>query len=78
MFEGLALGVHLPTGWLWPALVVFGGILGTALLVLMLVSGARFDDRESRYVPTTTGSCQPFCGTGTLAPGLPMRPGITN
>lgn len=71
MFEGLALGVHLPTGWLWPALVVFGGILCVALLVLVLVSGARFDDGTSRYVPTTTGTCQPFCGSGAPVPGFP-------
>ncbi|MEV6767124.1 hypothetical protein AB0N05_00675 [Nocardia sp. NPDC051030] len=68
--EGLMLGVHLPSGWLWPALIVFGGVVFVGLLVLLLVSGARFDEPSS-VVPSTPGSCQPFCGTSTLAPANP-------
>ncbi|WP_330185217.1 hypothetical protein OHB26_17485 [Nocardia sp. NBC_01503] len=64
--EGLVLGVHLPAGWLWPALVIFGLIVCTALLVLLLVSGARFDD-QSHIVPSTPGPCEPFCGARTYA-----------
>ncbi|MEV6095684.1 hypothetical protein [Nocardia sp. NPDC051981] len=71
MFEGLALGVHLPAGWLWPALVFFGSIICLGLLVLLLISGARFDDHASRYVPTTTSTCEPFCGARTPVPGYP-------
>lgn len=71
MYEGLALGIHLPAGWLWPTLIFFGLIIFGALLVLLLVSGARFDDRGSNYVPTTTGTCEPFCGARTPVPGFP-------
>ncbi|APA95996.1 hypothetical protein [Nocardia seriolae] len=70
MFEGLALGIHLPAGWLWPTLIFFGLIVFAALLVLLLVSGARFDDGASHYVPPTVGSCEPFCGARTPAPGI--------
>ncbi|WP_405485571.1 hypothetical protein [Nocardia sp. NBC_00511] len=69
--EGLALGIHLPPGWLWPALVFFGAILFMALLVLLLISGARFDDRSANYVPTTTSTCEPFCGARHEAPIVP-------
>ncbi|WP_067572982.1 hypothetical protein [Nocardia acidivorans] len=64
--EGLMLGIHLPAGWLWPALIIFGLVVFGALLVLLLVSGARFD--ESHVVPSTPGPCEPFCIARTVAP----------
>ncbi|MFC9996739.1 hypothetical protein [Nocardia sp. NPDC127526] len=68
-YEGLVLGAHLPAGWLWPALILMGLILFGALAVLLLVSGARFDDM-SHVVPATPGPCAPFCYTDTTpAPG---------
>ncbi|MFF2556102.1 hypothetical protein ACFVUS_34185 [Nocardia sp. NPDC058058] len=65
--EGLMLGIHLPAGWLWPALIIFGLVVFAALLVLLLVSGARFDD-QSHVVPSTPGPCEPFCGGRTASP----------
>lgn len=60
--EGLVLGAHLPSGWLWPALILMGSVIFVALLVLLLVSGARFDDPQGGISPTPPpGSCAPFC-----------------
>lgn len=71
--EGLVLGAHLPSGWLWPALILFGSVVFVALVVLLLVSGARFDDPQGSYSPTPIpGSCQPFCYEPALAPA-PQR-----
>ncbi|MFI1911709.1 hypothetical protein [Nocardia sp. NPDC020380] len=71
MFEGVMLGVHLPAGWLWGGLVFFGLILGAGLLVLLLVSGARFDE-QSPAVSPTPGPCAPFCISST--PPTPSYP----
>ncbi|MBF6178138.1 Uncharacterised protein [Nocardia otitidiscaviarum] len=69
MYEGAILGAHLPSGWLWPALILFGGVVFVALLVLLLVSGARFDDHQGGISPTPTpGSCAPFCTEPVYAP----------
>ncbi|WP_067688230.1 hypothetical protein [Nocardia jejuensis] len=68
--EGVMLGMHLPHGWLWPALIFFGGVVFVALLVLLLVSGARFDD-QTNTTPTSPGPCAPFCLTETPAPVPP-------
>ncbi|MBL1076116.1 hypothetical protein JK358_17090 [Nocardia sp. 2] len=67
MYEGLVLGAHLPTGWLWPALILIGLILAAGLLVLLLVSGARFDE-PSYTPPSTPGPCEPFCSMRNQAP----------
>lgn len=55
--------------WLWPTLLIFGFILGVALVVMLLVSSADFGDEPARVTPTP-GSCHPFC-TETGAPPAP-------
>lgn len=60
MYEGLVLGAHLPSGWLWPALILIGLVIFGGLLILLLVSGARFED-QSYLVPAQPGPCEPFC-----------------
>ncbi|NNH69811.1 hypothetical protein HLB23_08015 [Nocardia uniformis] len=73
MYGGLVLGAHLPSGWLWPALILFGGVVFVALAVLLLVSGARFEDQQGGYSPTPSpGSCAPFCTEPVHAP-VPQR-----
>ncbi|WP_405134917.1 hypothetical protein [Nocardia sp. NBC_01388] len=68
MFDSLVLGTHLPSGWLWPAMIFFGLVVFAALLVLLLVGGARFDDHPN-VVPSTPVSCAPFsCATTAPAP----------
>ncbi|NKY58840.1 hypothetical protein HGA15_22380 [Nocardia flavorosea] len=55
--------------WLWPTLLVFGFVVGVALVVMMMVSSADFGDEPARVTPTP-GSCHPFC-TNTGAPPAP-------
>ncbi|MGI5218156.1 hypothetical protein [Nocardia sp. CA-290969] len=55
--------------WLWPTLLIFGFVVGVALLVMIVVSSADFGDEPARVTPTP-GSCQPFC-TNTGAPPAP-------
>ncbi|MFI6868619.1 hypothetical protein [Nocardia sp. NPDC050406] len=67
--EGLILGAHLPSGWLWPALIIFGSIIFVGMVVLLLVAGARFDDPQGVITPTPPpGSCAPFCTEQVYAP----------
>lgn len=54
------LGEHMPGGFVGPLLVVFGFIIAVAILVLVLVNGAHFDDQQSSVL-TTPGTCAPFC-----------------
>ncbi|MBF6348162.1 hypothetical protein IU448_03920 [Nocardia flavorosea] len=55
--------------WLWPTLLIFGLVIGVALVVMVLVSSADFGDQPARVTPTP-GSCHPFC-TETGAPPAP-------
>lgn len=55
--------------WLWPTLLIFGLVIGVALVVMVLVSSADFSDQPARVTPTP-GSCHPFC-TETGAPPAP-------
>src|SRR5690606_8424317 len=55
--------------WLWPTLLVFGFVIGVALVVMMVVSSADFGDEPARVTPTPE-SCHPFC-TNTGAPPAP-------
>ncbi|WP_328396597.1 hypothetical protein [Nocardia sp. NBC_00416] len=55
--------------WLWPTLLIFGLVVGGALVVMVLVSTADFGDEPAQVTPTP-GPCQPFC-TNTVAPPAP-------
>ncbi|MFI5719445.1 hypothetical protein [Nocardia sp. NPDC051750] len=55
--------------WIWPTLLIFGLVVGVALLVMVVVSTADFDTGPARVTPTP-GPCQPFC-TNTVAPPAP-------
>lgn len=55
--------------WLWPTLLVFGFVIGVALVVMVLVSSADFDEEPARVTPTP-GACAPFC-TNTPVPPAP-------
>ncbi|WP_280457031.1 hypothetical protein [Nocardia carnea] len=55
--------------WLWPTLLIFGLVIGVALVVMVLVSSADFGDQPARVTPTP-GPCHPFC-TETGAPPAP-------
>lgn len=55
--------------WLWPTLLVFGFVIGVALVVMLVVSSADFGDEPARVTPTPE-SCHPFC-TNTGAPPAP-------
>lgn len=55
--------------WLWPTLLIFGFVVGVALLVMIVVSSADFGNEPAQVTPTP-GSCQPFC-TNTGAPPAP-------
>ncbi len=68
---GMFFGEHMPPGWLGPALVFLGILLSIALLVMLLVSGAHFDNDPTTVPVTTPGSCQPFCTTTTADPAQP-------
>ncbi|WP_063035149.1 hypothetical protein [Nocardia grenadensis] len=52
--------------WLWPTLLIFGLVVGGALLVMILVSTADFGEQPAQVTPTP-GQCQTFCTT-TVAP----------
>ncbi|MBB5912469.1 hypothetical protein BJY24_001336 [Nocardia transvalensis] len=60
----------LPSGWLFPAALVFGAVVVVALVVLLLVSGSDFDEHRAPAT-TTHGTCAPFC-YGTSA--VPTQP----
>ncbi|MQY28591.1 hypothetical protein [Nocardia aurantia] len=62
----------LPSGWWTLAVVVFGFVVFLALLIMLLVSGSKFHDPPGS-VPTTPGSCYPFC-TATSAAPEPLQP----
>ncbi|MGW5388016.1 hypothetical protein [Nocardia sp. NPDC003963] len=52
--------------WLWPTLLIFGLVVGGAILVMILVSTADFGNDPAEVAPTT-GGCPGFCTT-TVAP----------
>ncbi|GGK91874.1 hypothetical protein [Nocardia jinanensis] len=52
--------------WLWPTLIIFGLVVGVALLVMILVSTADFGSDPAQVTPTPD-QCQTFCTT-TVAP----------
>ncbi|WP_067893133.1 hypothetical protein [Nocardia vaccinii] len=67
------LGEHMPGGFIGPLLVVFGLVVAVALLVLLLVSGAHFDDQQSSVL-TTPGTCAPFCAADPTATPPSVHP----
>ncbi len=64
---------HMPGGFLGPAVIVFGLVVAVALLVLLLVSGAHFDDQRSSVL-TTPGICAPFCAADPTATPPSVHP----
>ncbi|MBF6327306.1 hypothetical protein [Nocardia transvalensis] len=69
---GIFFGERMPPGWLVPALLVLALILSTALVVMVLISGADFHDQPSRVPKPTPGACEPFC-TATTPQPVPPR-----
>ncbi|MGW0178671.1 hypothetical protein [Nocardia sp. NPDC003345] len=56
------------SSWLWPTVLIFGLVVGVALVVMILVSTADFG---SEPVPTgtpTPGTCQPSCSDAPAPP----------
>ncbi|NUS94476.1 MAG: hypothetical protein HOQ36_19055 [Nocardia sp.] len=53
--------------WLWPTLIIFGLVVGVAILVMILVSTADFGGDPAEVTPTPAG-CQGFCTTTVTPP----------
>ncbi|MCM6775851.1 hypothetical protein NDR87_17585 [Nocardia sp. CDC159] len=68
---GMFFGERMPPGWLIPAVVFLGFLLALALILMLLVAGANFDDDPTIVPLTTPGSCEPFCTRPTSAPVVP-------
>jgi Trk-type K+ transport system membrane component len=58
---------HRQPRWGWIVLLLLAVVL-FALMVLVLVSTGDFGDGSTTPVPSTPGSCQPFCTGSSGAP----------
>ncbi|WP_067667695.1 hypothetical protein [Nocardia miyunensis] len=67
------LGEHMPGGFIGPLLIAFCLVIAAALVVLLLVSGAHFNDQQSSVL-TTPGTCAPFCAADPTATPSPAHP----
>ncbi|MEU4311951.1 hypothetical protein [Nocardia sp. NPDC024068] len=56
--------------WLWPTVLIFGLVVGGAIVVMILVSTADFGSEPAPAGTPTPGPCQPFC-TNAPAPPAP-------